>query len=155
MRIGRADFERGYAGKVHQAVLDAVPEDEAIDEAELRAVYDRTIEEGKPPFERVVRELSHVIEWRRIGERTFYLRRRPWLTTAEVAMRLGVSKRTVQAWAQQGKLLGERVGGRVKFAAESVEDWVRGKRTTTSYTVNDPSQAGVWDNEKDGGYDRM
>lgn len=154
MRIGRADFDSGYPGRVHQAVLDAVPEDEAVDEAELRAAYDRAVEDDKPSFERVVDDLRPQVERKRIGERTFYIRRRPLLTTAEVARRLGVSKRTVQAWAQQGKLLGQQVGGRVRFAAESVEDWMRGRRTTTSYTVSDPPQAQVWDNEKDAGYDR-
>ena len=30
MRIGRADFEIGSLGRVHQAVLDAIPEEEAL-----------------------------------------------------------------------------------------------------------------------------
>ena len=154
MRIGRADFDMGHAGRVHQAVLDAVPEDEAADSEEIRAAYDRVVDADKPSFERVMEDLRGQVEHRRIGDQTFYMRRRPFLTTAEVARRLGVSKRTVQAWAQQGKLIGEQFGGRVRFAAEHVEDWVRGRRTTASYTVGEQPQAGVWDNERDASYDR-
>ena len=34
MRIGRADFDVGNLGRVHQAVLDSVPEEDAVDETE-------------------------------------------------------------------------------------------------------------------------
>ena len=165
MRIGRADFEAGNIGRVHQAVLDAVPEEEAADEAELRAAYDQVAEESKPPFEKVVENLSYMVGSRRIGDGTFYMRRKPWLSSAEVARHLGVSKRTVQAWGQHGRLLGRRVGGRLRFAAEAVEEWARGGRHCGHgwrgrhwhghHGVVTTAPTEVWDNEKDAQYDRL
>jgi excisionase family DNA binding protein len=161
MRIGKTDFERGYAGQVHQAVLDVVPEEEAVDEGELRAAYEGTAEEGKPSFEQVVEDLTHLLERKKIGGEVFYIRRQPWLTSDQVARRLGVSKRTVQAWVQQGKLLGQQVGRgvtdrrRVRIAADTVEEWIRGTRNASPRMVGDPTVTEVWDNEKDAGYDRL
>ncbi len=48
MRIGRADFEVGNIGRVHQAVLDAISEEEGVGYAELRTVYDQVTDEDKP-----------------------------------------------------------------------------------------------------------
>ena len=155
MRIGKADFEIGNLGRVHEAVLGVVPEEEAIDEAELRSAYDQVVEEGKPPFERVLDNLAHLINSRRIGDRTFHIRRKAWLSSAEVARRLGVSKRTVQAWGQQGMLLGRRVGGRLRFAAEAVEEWVRGQRNAPVSKTRDTTLSEVWDNEMDAEYDQL
>ena len=157
MRIGRADFEVGNLGRVHQAVLDAVPEDEAVEEAELRAIYyDQTTESPKPTFEQVIENLSGQVVRRQIGDHNFYIRRKAWLSSAEVARRLNVSKRTVQAWGQQGLLLGRRVGGRLRFAAEAVEDWARGtKQGAESSKGPDPVLTQVWDNDKDREYERL
>ena len=110
MRIGRADFDVGNIGRVHQAVMDAVPEEEAIEGAALRAAYDQVKEEHKPPFERVIESLSHLVSRRQISGHTFYIRRKAWLSSAEVARRLGVSMRTVQAWGQRG-VMGARYMG--------------------------------------------
>ena len=156
MRIGRADFDVGNIGQVHQAVLDSVPEEEAVEETELRAVYDRTVEDNKPTFEKIVENLSHLVTRRQIGDRVFYVRRKAWLSSAEVARRLGVSKRTVQAWGQHGRLLGRRVGGRLRFAAEVVDQWVRGtKRSASGAHPGSTALDHVWDNEKDAEYDRL
>src|SRR3990172_4018753 len=114
MRIGRVDFEIGNLGRVHQAVLSAVPQEEAVDEGELRTAYDQVMDEEKPSFERVLENVDPFLTQRRIGTQTYYLRRR-WLSSADVARALSVSKRTVQAWAQQGVILGRRVGGRLQF----------------------------------------
>lgn len=156
MRIGRADFEVGNMGRVHQAVLDAVPVEEAVDEAELRDAYDRTVQDSKPDFAEVLENLSHFIVSRQIGDRVFYIQQKAWLSSAEVARRLGVSKRTVQSWGQHGRLLGHRVGGRLRFAADSVEEWVRGIRHSAEGTQpGNTALDEVWSNEKDAQYDRL
>ena len=160
MRIGRADFEVGNIGQVYQAVLDAIPEEEAVDEVEVRTVYSAVKEENKPSFEHVMENLSpHIIE-RQIGDTSFYIRRKAWLSSAEVARRLGVSKRTVQAWGQQGVLLGRRVGGRLRFAAEAVEEWVKGDRHAgqgngRSAQARNTALDQVWGNEVDARYERL
>ena len=106
-------------------------------------------------------DLAHLLEHKRIGGETFYIRRQPWLTSGEVARRLGVSKRTVQTWVQQGKLLGQQVGRgvtdrrRLRIANATVEEWIKGTRNASSRTVGDPTVTEVWDNEKDSGYDRL
>ena len=160
MRIGRADFEVGNIGQVYQAVLDAIPEEEAVDEVEVRTVYSAVKEENKPSFEQVMENLSPHIIKRQIGDTSFYIRRKAWLSSAEVARRLGVSKRTVQAWGQQGVLLGRRVGGRLRFAAEAVEEWVKGDRRTgqgngPSAQVRNTALDQVWGNEVDARYERL
>lgn len=153
MRIGRADYEIKHLGQVHQAVLGIVPRDEAVTEAELRATYERIVEEGKPSFEQVMENLSPFLSSRVVGSQTFYIHRQ-MLSTTDVAKMLGVSKRTVQSWAQQGKLLGRQVGGRIRFAADVVDDWMKGVRHTSDQSVEDPTVTLVWDNEEDGAYDR-
>ena len=155
MRIGRADFEVGNLGRVHQAVLNAVPEEEAVEEPELHAAYDQVPEDGKPPFDQVVENLAHLVSSRQIGNRTFYIRRKSWLSSAEVARSLGVSKRTVQAWAQEGLLLSQRVGGRLRFAAEAVEQRLRGKGDPPRGTPANPIITEVWDNPSDARYDKL
>ena len=156
MPIGRVDFEVGHIGRVHQAVLDAIPEEEAIGYAELRVVYGKIIGEDKPPFEQVMDNLSHLISGRPIGAQMFYIRRKAWLSSAEVARRLDVSMRTVQAWGQKGKLGARRVGDRLRFAAEAVEDWVRGRHYAPGADkAGDAVLTNVWDNEKDAGYERL
>ena len=153
MRIGRADFEVGNIGRVHQAVLDVFPEEEAIEESELRTAYDQVTEDNKPSFEQVMENLMPQVSRRRIGDGTFYIRRKAWLSSAEVARRLGVSKRTVQSWGQQGLLLGRRVGGRLRFAAEAVEECVRGNRSGARVTnVEGTVLDEVWGNERDAEY---
>ncbi|MFC1935701.1 helix-turn-helix domain-containing protein [Chloroflexota bacterium] len=155
MRIGRADFETGNIGSVHQAVLDVIPEEEAIEEAELRSAYDKAPDPNKPSFEQVVENLSHRINRRQIDGRTFYILKKEWLSSAEVARRLGVSMRTVQAWGQRGVMGARYVGDRLRFAGEVVEEWVRGKRVTTVGKTKDTVLTEVWDNEKDAEYDRL
>ncbi len=154
MRIGRADFEIGNVGHVYQAVLDAVPEEEAVGEEELRNAYDRVTGEEKPSFERVLENLEPFLTHRSIGTQTYYMRRR-WLSSTDVAKALSVSRRTVQAWYQQGLLLGRRVGGRLQFAAEAVQDRISGKRSTSATTVKDPVLDELWDNEVDARYERL
>ena len=97
MRISAADFEMGNVGWVHQAILEIVPEEEAVDESELRSAYEAVDEEGKPSFEEVMEHLSGRLIERNISGRNFYIRRKAWLSSGEVARRLDVSLRTVQA----------------------------------------------------------
>ena len=40
----------------------------------------------------------------------------PWLTTGEVARRVGVSRQTVVNWVKKGLLPGVRLGGRTRIA---------------------------------------
>jgi excisionase family DNA binding protein len=155
MRIGKTDFEVGSIGWVHQAVLDAVPEEEAIEEAELRKAYDQVKEGNKPSFEEVLEHLTHLVSRRYIAGRNFYIRRKTWMSSGEVARRLDVSIRTVQAWGQKGVMGARYVGDRLRFAAEQVEELVRGKQRGTSSTQSGSSSATqVWDNEEDAKYDR-
>ena len=156
MRIGRTDFEMWSMGRVHQAVLDAVPEEEAIEEAELRMAYDHVKEGNKPSFDEVLEHLTHLVSHRYIADRNFYIRRKAWMSSGEVARRLDVSIRTVQAWGQKGVMGARYVGDRLRFAAEQVEDLVRGKQSGTSSTQSGSSSATqVWDNEEDAKYDRI
>jgi len=156
MRISSADFEIGNIGHVHQVVLDAIPENEAVDESAPREAYGKVVEDNKPSFEQVVENLAHLVNIRRIDGHTFYIRRKAWLSSAEVARRLGVSKRTVQAWGQQGLLLGRRVGGRLRFAAEAVEERLRGTtRHMPGWRPSSDPVDQVWDNEEDSRYDRV
>ena len=90
-----------------------------------------------------------------MGGRTFYIRRKAWLSSAEVARRLGVSMRTVQAWGQKGVMGARYMGDRLRFGAEQVEEWVRGRRTGAPARSDDSVLTHVWDNEKDGQYDRV
>ncbi len=155
MRIGKTDFEVGNMGRVHQAVLDAVPNEEAIEESELRAAYDKVSEDDKPPFEQVMKNLSHLVNERRIDGRTFY-RKRVWLSSAEVSRRLEVSMRTVQSWGQRGVMGARYVGDRLRFATEQVEEWVRGRRSgVATAQPGSSTTTQVWDNERDAQYDRI
>ena len=47
------------------------------------------------------------------------------LTTAEVALSLRVSTRTVRMWALLAKLTGVRVGGQWRFHAADIEKFAR------------------------------
>ena len=156
MRISAADFEMGNVGWVHQAILEVVPEEEAVDESELRSAYEAVDEEGKPSFEEVMEHLSGRLIERNISGRNFYIRRKAWLSSGEVARRLDVSLRTVQAWGQRGVLGARYMGDRLRFAADSVEEWVRGKRSGMAFDQSDrPAVSQVWDNEEDAKYDRL
>ena len=156
MRIGKTDFEVRHIGIVHQAVLDVVPEEEAIEELELRNAYERVKEDGKPSFEEVIEHLIHLLIRRRIADRNFYIRRKTWLSSAEVARRLDVSMRTVQSWGKKGVLGARYVGDRLRFGAEQVEEWVRGRRPSTAPDRIDNSVVTqLWDNEEDARYDRL
>ena len=85
-----------------------------------------------------------------------YIRRKAWLSSGEVARRLDVSLRTVQAWGQRGVLGARYMGDRLRFAAESVEEWVRGKSSGMAFDQADrPAVSQVWDNEEDAKYDRL
>ncbi len=153
MRIGKADFDVKHVGHVHEVVLSAVPHNEAVTEAELLDVYESVVEGGKPSFDRVMENLGPFLTARHVGDQTFFVRRQ-MLSTADVAVMLGVSKRTVQSWCQQGRLLGRQVGGRLRFAAEVVEDWMKGAPSSASQRADNPTVTRVWDNPEDGAYDR-
>ena len=156
MRIGKTDFEVGNIGRVHQAVLDVVPEEEAIEESELRAAYDHVKEDNKPSFEEVMEHMTHLVSRRHISGRNFYIRRKAWMSSAEVARRLDVSMRTVQSWGQKGVMGARYVGDRLRFAAEQVEEWVRGRGNgNASSQPGSPTATQVWDNEEDAKYDRI
>ena len=156
MRIGKTDFELEHIGVVHQSVLDVVPEEEAIEESELRKAYERVKEEGKPSFGEIIERLKYLLVRRRIGDRNFYIRRKAWLSSAEVSRRLDVSMRTVQSWGKKGVLGARYVGDRLRFGADQVEEWVRGRRpSSASDRVESSVVAQVWNNEEDAQYDRL
>lgn len=175
MKIGRKDFDKGHRGNVFQAVWGAVPEEEAVDESELLAAYDRITDADKPSFEDVMKTLAPELEKKEIGGGTYYIHRKRWLSTSDVSRRLGVSKRTVQVWAQQGKLLGQRVGHgitshrRIRFAADAIDDMLRrnaapngdsqhsanGERGAHMKAEAISSFKDVWDNAEDAAYDRI
>lgn len=46
---------------------------------------------------------------------------RAWLTTGEVARRVGVSRQTVVNWVKKGILAGRRVGGRILIEADALQ----------------------------------
>lgn len=175
MKIGRKDFDKGHSGNVYQAVWQAVPEEEAVDEAELRAAYDQANDLDKPSFEELLKNLASELERREINGGTYYIHRKRWLTSSDVAHRLGVSKRTVQSWAQQGKLLGQKVGQgisshrRIRFDVDAVDDMMHSNVVPDTYGSElSPSNQGarvavvvadapaeVWDNTEDAAYDRI
>ena len=47
------------------------------------------------------------------------------------------------------------MGDRLRFAAEQVEEWVRGRRIGAPAQSDSSVLTHVWDNEKDGQYDRV
>lgn len=47
-----------------------------------------------------------------------------WLSVAEIAEHLGVSKETVYRWLEKGKIPAHRVGKLWKFKASEVDKWV-------------------------------
>lgn len=156
MRIGKTDFELGHIGVVHQSVLDVVPEEEAIEEPELRKSYEKVKEEGKPSFDEIIEHLKYLLIRRRIGDRNFYIRRKVWLSSAEVSRRLDVSMRTVQSWGKKGVLGARYVGDRLRFGADQVEEWVRGRRpSAASDGIESSAVTQVWNNEEDAQYDRL
>ena len=175
MKIGRKDFDKGHRGNVLQAVWKAVPEDEAVDESELRAAYDQVNDSDKPSFEDVLKDLASELEKKDIDGSTYYIHRLRWLSSGDVAHRLGVSKRTVQSWAQQGKLQGQRIGHgmtshrRIRFAVDAVDAMLhrhsvphREEQYAATHdhgadriVVATSVSADVWDNLEDAEYDRV
>ena len=158
MRIPRADFEVGHLGRAHQSVLDVIPEEEWVEEADLRAAYDEVREENKPSFEQVMENLSQRVSKQQKEGRVFYIRRKTWLSSAEVARRLQVSMRTVQAWGQKGMMGARYVGDRLRFAADAVEDWVRSDRPSgqgngRTAQARNTALDQVWNNEADARYE--
>lgn len=50
-----------------------------------------------------------------------------WLSVAEIAAYLGVSKDTIYAWREKKGLPAHRIGRFWKFKADEVDEWVRGE----------------------------
>lgn len=155
MRIAKLDYELGHPGRVHQAVLDAVPEEEAIDVRELKKTYDGVKDQSKPPLDQVIHNLEPYLEFKFINSTTYYRRRHRWLISKEAADRLGVSLRTVQAWYKQGLLKAKKIGGRLRFATKDVEDLASGKGDTIIQGSEDPVLTELWDNDADAAYDKL
>lgn len=157
--IGRMDFSLGHAGRLHQMLLDAVPQESAVDYLSLQKVYD-----GLPRSETLAVSLEQALENlvqgghlepKRIGGTTWYRRPR-WLSTAEAAERLGVSRRTVQAWHQAGTVPGRRIGRHLRFREDDVEDLRAGYVGMTYVSGSeDPVLTELWDNDADAAYDRL
>ena len=51
-----------------------------------------------------------------------------FLTTAQVALRLGISPRTICYWAASGTLPGAKVGRQWRFQQAEVRKWVESRR---------------------------
>lgn len=157
--IGRVDYEMGHAGYVYQTVLDALPTDDAIEIRDLWAIYDDLdFAERSIPLEKVLDDLSNAghLEKRVIGPTT-YIRRTRWLSSAETASRLDVSRRTVQSWHQEGRLPGVRRGGRLLFKEADVDTYVQGAGMTTVALsgADDSVLNDLWDNDADAAYDDL
>ena len=113
-------------------------------------------EEEKPSFDEIIEHLKYLLIRRRIGDRNFYIRRKAWLSSAEVSRRLDVSMRTVQSWGKKGVLGARYVGDRLRFGADQVEEWVRGRRPSpASDGIESSPVTEVWNNEEDAQYDRL
>jgi nitrogen PTS system EIIA component len=50
------------------------------------------------------------------------------LTAREIAELLGFSASTVVDWAERGKVPAFKVGGRLRFRASEVEEWLEARR---------------------------
>lgn len=48
-----------------------------------------------------------------------------WLSVAEIAEHLGISKETVYRWLDKGKIPAHKVGKQWKFKVSEVDSWVR------------------------------
>jgi excisionase family DNA binding protein len=82
-------------------------------------------------------------------------RKWPWLSTRQVAERLNVSLRTVQAWHKSDFLKAVKVGGRLRFNPQDVEAMVLGQRVTVVSGLEDPLLGELWDNNADAAYDQL
>lgn len=87
-----------------------------------------------------------------------------WFTVGEAADYLRISKRTIYKLCEEGVLVGHRTSrrGHWRFRKEELdkamqrgisEDDTEGLVTLTA--MADPVLAEIWDNEKDGVYDRV
>lgn len=156
MRIGSMDFELGHLGRIHQAVLDAIPkEGEAVDYGEISKLYEGQRTRSDPGFDEVLKNLEPWLESKRIGGSIYY-RQKVWLSTSEVARVLGVSVRTVQAWHQKGILPATRLErGHLRFTLAQVEEWLSQDGSSVIQGDDDPVLTELWNNEADAAYDRL
>jgi excisionase family DNA binding protein len=53
---------------------------------------------------------------------------RPYLTTDELAAKIGVSARTVQRWLAETDIPHRRVGDVIRFVFAEVDEWMRHRR---------------------------
>lgn len=80
----------------------------------------------------------------------------PYLSSKEVARRLGCSIRTVQHWYEQGRLPGRRFGTRgwLYFDEEDIAQWDAEGQTAVRLDRDDPLVQ-LWDNPADASYDTL
>jgi excisionase family DNA binding protein len=62
----------------------------------------------------------------------------PYLTTGQVAQRIGVSRQTVVNWVKKGLLPGKRVGGRTLIAPTALQDFAKIERVLDALDAERP-----------------
>jgi excisionase family DNA binding protein len=159
MRISDVEFRIGKSGREYPAVLQAMPEEGGVDYFEIEKAYTGVSPKPAATLEKVLQDLEFagVIERKSVGGREYYQRRKSWWSSKEVAAFLGVSQRTIQLWANEGKLPFVRVGAHLRFPREAVEDLGTGWETKRGpiTAAEDPVLAELWDNEADAAYDNL
>ena len=65
------------------------------------------------------------------------------LTAFEVAEQLGYSPETVRRWTRSGELPGYRIGGRLRYPEDEVEQWVQERATTERGVSRTPQAAAL------------
>ena len=58
-----------------------------------------------------------------------------WLSVAEIALHLGVSKESIYRWAENGKMPAHKVGRQWKFQTQEVNEWVKQGRARGENTM--------------------
>jgi excisionase family DNA binding protein len=89
----------------------------------------------------------------KIKEKIYGNRDREWLTVAEAADYLRVSRDTIYRWAKQGKLTLYKLGGLTRLKQRELDSLAVPKAKVDPWTVLSEEAFSDWDNPEDAVYD--